>query len=399
MDDELRRRIALLASSSEAASRVFTTILTRSPISRIDVARMTGLSQAAVTKAVAPLVAAGLVSDSLGLAPTGLPGRPANPVTIVADAVVALGVKVNVDELVGVATDLTTRILAADRAPLASHDPAAVVDAVVALCERLEESLGGLRSRVARIGVSVSGDVDTTSGVVRDSAIMGWRGVGLAAALRERLDAHVVVDNDVRALMIGEHWFGVGLGTRSFCIVTIGRGIGGGLHLNGEVVEGAYGVAGEIGHLPLASPDRVCACGRRGCVEAVAATSAIVAAASAGNGRPLTIEEVVELAHSGDASAVEAFREAGAVIGAAIASLVNLAGPELLIIGGEGVTEFGLYEERLRAVYSEHVFASADRCRIVVRPHTFEDWARGAAAIAIRSLVARPAVIPPSLGG
>lgn len=387
MDDELRQRIALLASSSDAATRVFTTILTRSPISRIDVARRTGLSQAAVTKAVTPLVAVGLVDDSLGLEPTGLPGRPANPVAVVPDAMVALGIKVNVDELVGVATDLTTRILAAERLPLAAHDPAAVVDAVVALCGRLRKALGGLRTRVARVGVSVSGDVDTATGVVRDSAIMGWRGVGLAAALRERLEVDVVIDNDVRALTIGEHWFGVGLGTRSFCIVTIGRGIGAGLHLNGEVVEGAYGVAGEIGHLPLASPDRVCACGRRGCVEAVAATSAIVAAASAAHGRSLTIEEVVELAHADDPPAVEAFGEAGAVIGAAIASLVNLVGPELVIIGGEGVAEFGQYEERLRAVYAEHVFASADRCRIVVRPHTFEDWARGAAATAIRSLV------------
>ncbi|SDH11064.1 Sugar kinase of the NBD/HSP70 family, may contain an N-terminal HTH domain [Leifsonia sp. 98AMF] len=387
MNDELRARTALLGSSSEAATRVFTTILTRSPISRIDVARLTGLSQAAVTKAVTPLLAAGLVDDSLGVTPTGLPGRPANPVAVVPDSVIALGIKVNVDELIGVATDLTTRIIASDRVELASHDPVAVVDAIVRMCARLQEPLGDLRSSVASIGVSVSGDVDTATGIVRDSAIMGWHGVELAAALREHLDAEIVVDNDVRALTIGEHWFGVGLGTRSFAIVTIGRGIGSGLHLNGEVVEGAYGVAGEIGHLPLTSPDRVCACGRRGCVEAVAATSAIVAAVSAAHGRPVTVEEAVALAHAGDRAAVEAFGEAGAVIGLAIASLVNMVGPELVIIGGEGVVEFGLFEERLRAAYAEHVFESAGRCRIVVRPHTFEDWARGAAASAIRSLV------------
>lgn len=387
MNDELRARTALLGSSSEAATRVFTTILTRSPISRIDVARLTGLSQAAVTKAVTPLLAAGLVDDSLGVTPTGLPGRPANPVAVVPDSVIALGIKVNVDELIGVATDLTTRIIASDRVELASHDPVAVVDAIVGMCARLQEPLGDLRSSVASIGVSVSGDVDTATGVVRDSAIMGWHGVELAATLREHLDAEIVVDNDVRALTIGEHWFGVGLGTSSFAIVTIGRGIGSGLHLNGEVVEGAYGVAGEIGHLPLTSPDRVCACGRRGCVEAVAATSAIVAAVSAAHGRPVTVEEAVALAHAGDRAAVEAFGEAGAVIGLAIASLVNMVGPELVIIGGEGVVEFGLFEERLRAAYAEHVFGSAGQCRIVVRPHTFEDWARGAAASAIRSLV------------
>ncbi|MEV8213924.1 ROK family transcriptional regulator [Leifsonia sp. NPDC077715] len=388
MNDEILTRTALLGSSSDAATRVFTTILTRSPISRTDVSRLTGLSQAAVTKAVTPLVAAGLVDDTLDPTLTGLPGRPVSPVAVVPDAVVALGVKVNVDELIGVATDLTTRIITSHRLPLSSHDPDAVVDAVVALCARLQEGLGGLGTRLACVGVSVSGDVDSDTGVVRDSALMGWRAVNLGALLRERLPGVVaVVENDVRALTIGEHWFGVGLGTGSFAIVTIGRGIGSGLHLNGEVVEGAYGVAGEIGHLPLTSPEHVCACGRRGCVEAVAATHAIVAAVSAARGRAVAIGEAVDLARSGDPAAVQAFGEAGAVIGAAIASLVNMVGPELVILGGEGVANFDLFEEPLRRSYAEHVFASADRCRIVVRPHTFEDWARGAAAGAIRSLV------------
>jgi len=388
MNDETRRRIALLGSSSDAATRVFTTILTRSPVSRIDVARLTGLSQAAVTKAVTPLVAAGLVSDSLDPHLTGLPGRPVSPVAVVPDALVTLGVKVNADELIGVATDLTTRVLTSDRLPLTSHDPGAVADAVVELCDRLREGLGNLTSRLAAVGVGVSGDVDSRTGVVRESAQMGWKGVHLGASLSERLGLSVVVHNDVSALTVGEHWFGVGLGTRSFAIVTIGRGIGSGLHLNGDVVEGAYGVAGEIGHLPLTSPDRICACGRRGCVEAVAATSAIVAAVASAHDRAVTIQEAVALARAGDPATREAFGEAGAVIGAAIASLVNLVGPELVIIGGEGVAEFDLFEEPLRRSYAEHVFASADRCRIVVRPHTFEDWARGAAATAIRSLVA-----------
>ncbi|MFJ3394090.1 ROK family protein [Leifsonia aquatica] len=387
MNDETLTRTALLQSSSDAATRVFTTILTRSPISRIDVARLTGLSQAAVTKAVAPLVTAGLINDSLDPTLTGLPGRPVSPVAVVPEAVVALGLKVNADELIGVATDLTTRIIASERVPLVSHEPAAVIDAIVDLCASLQGAIGGLGSHLGCVGVAVSGDVDTETGVVRDSALMGWRGVELGAALSERLSQEVVVENDVRALTIGEHWFGVGLGTGSFAIVTIGRGIGSGLHLNGEVVEGAYGVAGEIGHLPLTTPDHLCACGRRGCVEAVAATSAIVEAVSGAHGRPVPIGEAVDLGRAGDPAAVAAFAEAGHVIGAAIASLVNLVGPELVIIGGEGVANFDLLETSLRESYAEHVFASADRCRIVVRPHTFEDWARGAAASAIRSLV------------
>jgi predicted NBD/HSP70 family sugar kinase len=122
-------------------------------------------------------------------------------------------------------------------------------------------------------------------------------------------------------------------------------------------------------------------------VEAVAATRAIVAAVSAAHGRPLETDEVFALARAADPAAVNAFAEAGTVIGSAIASLVNMVGPELVIIGGEGVTDFDLYRDALEAAYHEHAFGSADKARLVVRPHSFEDWARGAAAAAIRSLL------------
>jgi len=387
MDHDTTARATLIRSASEAGSRVFATILTRSPISRIDIARQTGLSQAAVTKAVSPLVAAGLVDAPPATQRDGNPGRPAAPVSIVPDAMMMLGIKVNVDEVIGVATDLATTVLAAENRPLAVHDPATVATAIIEVVRALEARLGAKADAIAGVGVSVSGDVDTSTGIVRESAIMGWSGEDFGGRLLALLGRPVTLENDVHALTVGEHWFGVGLGTESFAIVTIGRGIGSGLHLNGQVVTGAYGVSGEIGHLPLADPERVCTCGRRGCVEAVASTGAIEAAVSAAHGRAIDIEEAVRLAHAGDPAAEDAFREAAAIIGTAIATLVNLAGPELVIIGGEGVSNFDLFEQTLRGAFDEHAFGAAARCRIVTRPHTFQDWARGAAAAAIQSLV------------
>jgi len=378
--------VTLLKGASAAAADVFRAILTRGPISRIDIARLLGLSQAAVTKAVGPLLEVGLVSDELELPRDGQPGRPANPLMVVADALLSIGIKVNADEIVGVATDLRTTVLAANRRALKSTTPEATVEAIAATVADLVDALGDRADRLCAVGVSVSGDVDAHSGVVRESAIMGWTEVPLGALLGARLDREVLVENDVRALTIGEHWFGVGVGTDLFAIVTIGRGIGSGLHVNGEVVEGAYGVAGEIGHLPLTSPDRVCPCGRRGCVEAVAGTPAIVAEVSRAHGRDLSIGEIVELAHEGDPVAVQTFEHAATTIGTAIATLVNLTGPELVIIGGEAVSNFDLFERHLRASFAEHAFGAAGRCQIVTRPHTFEDWARGASAAAIRRL-------------
>jgi predicted NBD/HSP70 family sugar kinase len=387
MNDETAARASLISSASDAGSKVFATILTRSPISRIDIARHTGLSQAAVTKAVSPLVAAGLVDAPPAAHRDGNPGRPVAPVSIIPDAIVMLGVKVNVDEVVAVATDLATAVIAGARRALAAHDPESVVEAIAAVVADLARELGPKASAIAGLGVSVSGDVDAESGVVRESAIMGWSEEPLGGMLQQRLGRPVTLENDVHALTVGEHWFGVGLGTASFAIVTIGRGIGSGLHLNGQVVSGAYGVAGEIGHLPLADPARVCSCGRLGCVEAVASTSAIEAAVSAAHGREIGIDEAARLSHEGDPAARDAFREAAVIIGTAIATLVNLAGPELVIIGGEGVSNFDLFDRNLRESFEAHAFGAAARCRIVTRPHTFQDWARGAAAAAIQSLV------------
>ncbi|MEX0158978.1 MULTISPECIES: ROK family transcriptional regulator [unclassified Microbacterium] len=387
MDHDTVARTTLIRSASDAGSRVFETILTRSPISRIDIARQTGLSQAAVTKAVAPLVAAGLVDAPPASHRDGTPGRPVSPVSIVLEAMVMIGVKVNVDEVIAVATDLATTVLASERRALPADDPRTVIETISEIVDALETQLGASASAIAGIGVAVSGDVDSSTGIVRESNIMGWADVSLGDLLQERLPWPVTVENDVHALTIGEHWFGVGLGTASFAIVTIGRGIGSGLHLNGEVVSGAFGVAGEIGHLPLADPSLVCPCGRRGCVEAAASTGAIESAVSAALGRPIAIDEAVALAHAGDPDADAAFREAARLIGTAIATLVNLTGPEVVIIGGEGVSDFDLFEKTLHDAFDAHAFGAAARCRILTRPHTFEDWARGASAAAIQSLV------------
>lgn len=387
MDHDTVVRTSLIRSVSDAGASVFETILTRSPISRIDIARQTGLSQAAVTKAVAPLVAVGLVDASPAPQRDGTPGRPMSPVSIVRESIIMLGVKVNGDEIIAVATDLATTILASERRALASPDPHAVVAAIVGAISALEAALGDRAPVIGGIGVSVSGVVDVSTGVVRESNLMGWVDVPLRSLLSGGTTLPVTVMNDVHALMIREGWFGMGLGAASFAIVTIGPGVDSGLYLNGGVVSGAFGVAGAIGHLALASPAIVCACGRRGCVEAAASTSAIELSVTAALGRPVGIAEVVSLANAGEPAAVTALREAALLIGRAIATLVNLTGPEVVIVGSEFVSGFALSERTLRDAFEMHAFGAAVDARIVARPQSLEDWARGAAATAIQALV------------
>lgn len=378
-----------LPLATPAAVEVLTRILTQGPIARVEIARRTGLSQAAVTKAVAPLVEAGYVVDSPGSREDTVIGRPVSPLAVVAESVAAIGIKVTPTELIGVVTDLQANIQTVIHKPLADKSPKKVLDQLAALTNEL---LAGLErqepSTLAGVGVAVSGDVDAVAGVVRHSAFMGWRDLPLAALLTERIGLPVVVSNDVRALTVAEHWFGVGVNANSFAIVTIGSGVGCGLYLNGDVVAGAHGVAGEIGHLPLAPDNLVCTCGRHGCVETVASSDAILARIREGTGRAdLDLAGAVELAHAGDELARAAFDRAGQVIGSALAAMVNLVGPELVVIAGEGVADYDLYDQRIRSAFAEHAFGAAADCELTIRSHTFDDWARGAAATVIRSFV------------
>ncbi|MDR2973344.1 MAG: ROK family protein, partial [Propionibacteriaceae bacterium] len=197
MTDTRTPREDLLRSQSAAATRVFMTLLTLGPASRVDIARLTGLSAAAVTKAVTPLLAVDLVREHSESPSTGHPGRPATLIAVVPDSLVTFGIKVNPDEIIAVATDLTTQVLATSHLPLARHDVASTADAIITACTNLSTRLGERARRLASIGVAVSGDVDSVTGEVRTSALMGWMGAPLGTLLADRLPVPVVVENDV----------------------------------------------------------------------------------------------------------------------------------------------------------------------------------------------------------
>ena len=374
-------------ASTPAGVAVFSRIITHGPVPRIEISRATGLSQAAVTKAVTPLIEGGYVGETSAQRDAVGAGRPVNPLVVIADRAFAIGVKITADEVIGVVTDLRARIIDSVHRPLSSVDVAEVLATVIAVVQSLRSSSGVHPERVMGVGVAVSGDVDRNSGVIRLSPLLGWREVSLGLELESRLGLPVVVETDVRALTIAEHWFGMGVDAASFAMVTIGAGVGCGIYTNGEVVAGAYGVSGEIGHLPLAGGDLICTCGRRGCVETVASSQAIVRRMHALTGRDCELSEIVDLAHNGDPAARQAFAEAGEVIGSALAAMVNLVGPQLVVIAGEGVAEYDLYADHIRHAFHDHAFGAASNCELVVRSHTFDDWARGAAVTVLRNMV------------
>lgn len=195
-----------------AASLVFTTALSQGPLSRAEIARRTGLSSAAVTKAVRPLMATGyVVEDADGSTPPAV-GRPANPVRVNGGRALFIGVKVTADEVIAVLADLCCRLRVVRHVPLHDRTPDTVISAIATLTGELVTEAQAYGVGVRGLAVAVSGDVDRAAGVVRYSPFLDWRNVALAGLARSATGLPTTVDNDVRALAVAEQWFGAGSG-------------------------------------------------------------------------------------------------------------------------------------------------------------------------------------------
>jgi predicted NBD/HSP70 family sugar kinase len=375
-------------AATPAASQIFTTVLSHGPLTRLEAARRAGLSPAAVTKAVRPLLAAGYLVETADDGARPALGRPANLVRVDGGRALFIGVKITDGELIGVLTDLCCRARLARRVPLSSRQETDVLRSLADLVHELHQQASDVGAPVLGVGLAVSGDVDRAEGVVRYSPFLDWHHVLLGEFAAKATGLPVTVDNDVRALTVAEQWFGAGVGLADFAVVTVGTGIGCGLVVHGRVVAGAHGVAGEIGHVTVDPAGPPCHCGNRGCVEAIAGEAAILGRIREATGAEVTgTTEAVELARQGVAAAREAYAAAGEAIGRGIATVANLLGPERVIISGEGLTAYDLFAEQIRDTFTAAAFGSAADCDVQTRPLPFEEWARGAAATAIQSFI------------
>jgi glucokinase len=215
------------------------------------------------------------------------------------------------------------------------------------------------------VAVGVPGLVSPPSGDVTDCFnIFGKRypTVHLGRDLRELTGREVRVDRDVNLAALGEHWMGAGKGQENLVCVFIGTGIGGGIIMNGQLIRGSLGAAGEFGHITVERNGSLCGCGNRGCVEQYASGTAIARrffeATRAAEGYSKLEQEptegkatrqVFDLAKSGDPLATRVIDEACKNLGLAIANVVTLLGPDLVVLGGGVARQFDFIVTRVRA--------------------------------------------------
>jgi predicted NBD/HSP70 family sugar kinase len=303
-------------------------------MSKADLVPAAGLARTTVSTAVDELLARGLLQID-GTRPTVGRGRPADRLALSPGGGHVLLADVGASSAHLAVVDLSQRMLARTQVDVDMNDgPDTVLAAVETELTTLQDTVPA-RVPVRAVVIGLPGPVDGTQGVpVRPPIMPGWHAYPVAARLSQTFGCPAVLENDVNLRALGEAR-ALPADQVPLLFVKVGTGIGGGLvSREGVLHHGADGAAGDIGHVRVrGAPDDACVCGNVGCIEAVASAGAIARRLGA-PGRPVPIAEVRALLARGDPAAVAAVREAAALIGELVATLVHFYNPARVTIGG-----------------------------------------------------------------
>jgi glucokinase-like ROK family protein len=311
-----------------------------------------------------------------------------------------IGIKLAEHQLIAALTDLNATVLLASTHALENgtdlHEAVRVLAQIV---EELAAHAKVERQKLIGVGIGLAGVIDSRGGLCRYSPILGWRDAPLRDLLQELIALPVYLDNDVHALTMAEKLFGAGQGVDDFITVTVGRGVGMGMVVNGQPFRGTRGGGGEFGHTVVDPAGPPCGCGKRGCLEAYVSDPAILRAAretALRGGMPIApqdlgLEQVVALARAGNEAARRIFDEAGRVLGIGIANVINVFNPRLVIITGEGISAGSLLFDPMREAIQRYSFAGLDKdAEIVIQQWGDDAWARGAASLVLQEFFRAP---------
>jgi predicted NBD/HSP70 family sugar kinase len=316
--------------------RVMEIVRMHGRVSQADIARATGLSRTTVSTLVAELKESGLVVDLETTPRQARGGRPGVELALRDPSQFVAGFDFGHSH-VGVAmADLGHTVLAESRLELdVNRNATEALDSAARMFQEVLNRTGIDRKNVLGAGIGIPGPVDRAHGTAGSATILpDWVGLRIALEMELRLGIPVQIENDANLGALAELTWGAGRDCSNFTYVKAATGIGAGIVIDGHLLRGATGTAGEIGHTTLDEAGPLCYCGNRGCLETVASGPAIVELVGPMNGELLSLSRIVQLAADGDVRCRRAVADAGREIGVAVAGLCNLINPERVIIGG-----------------------------------------------------------------
>ncbi|MFD3656441.1 ROK family protein [Streptomyces sp. NPDC058620] len=308
---------------------------------RAGVAGRVGLTRAAVSSLVEQLIDSGFLTES-GKTFSGQAGRPGTALKVARTGPAGLGVEINIDYVSVCVVDLagTGRVRQTEHIDNRGAPPGEVVARAAGIAARTLDS--AREQDLYPVGAALALPGLVSGGSVRQAPNLGWNQVpaeelfasALAGLRPGRAALPVSSENEANLAALAELWFGGLDKARSFLYLTGEIGVGGALVIGGELLRGAHGFAGEIGHVVVDPAGPECRCGSRGCLEQYAGQAALLRAAGIDEDTTGPVAELERRARAGDARAVEAVAEAGRMLGRVLSGAVNLIDPEAVVLGG-----------------------------------------------------------------
>lgn len=365
-------------------------IKTQGEISRVALAHMIGLSPATVTTITGQLIQEGLVFEKATGYSTG--GRPPIMLALNPRGGFVIGIKLMEGHAVGALTDLNATILAKDSIGVADKQVETSIEMLVTLVNRLIQGSDIRKKQLMGVGIGLAGVIDFAHGIVRQNPFFGWRNIQLRNLLETRLRVPVYIDNDVNTLSLSEKWLNQGQAEDNFIVITVGRGIGMGIVIDGQIYRGKGGGAGEFGHVVVDPNGPLCDCGRHGCLESYVSDRALVAEARREVSPDIAdLDDLIRCEAAGQAEAAKVLTRAGMLLGRHIANLVNVLDPKLIIISGEGIRMGEVFLSAVRTAFHDCVMPGlAEDTEIRVNSWGDDIWALGAASLVIAEIFKSP---------
>ena len=332
-------------------SSIFKTIQTKGPISRVELAKITGYSPGTVSNHVRTLIEKGYVIETNKGVSSG--GRKPVQLIINSNKAYILSIEIEVNQIKTVLFNLDMKMISKSTIPIESKDNYLVT--LTKLFSEIDRMIGKHHisfDDLLGIGVAVPGLIDKGKGMLEFAPNLGWKAVPIVRVFKDRYSLPIILNNEAKAAAIGERAsFYPDINNMVF--VSINEGIGCGIFLNGKLYRGASGNAGEFGHITIDTNGPLCHCGNRGCWETFASETYIVNSylKLPGSNSQLTKtkREIYQYGKNGDLKIRAIFAETGKNIGIGLVNIINGLSPELLVIGG-GIVEIKdfIYDEIIK---------------------------------------------------
>jgi predicted NBD/HSP70 family sugar kinase len=372
------------------------------PRPRAKLANDTGLTKATVSSLVTELSDRGLVME--GNIDRGGLGRPGRTVELDPTWVRFLGIEVQVDYIAGIVVDLRGRVLCRRRIARSMSElgPARALGVVADVARKLVEEADCSVEQLESLHIALPGLVDARAGMLSFAPNLHWRDVDIVHTLMGRLqwaNTRITVDNDANMGAMAHYAVGQVAGASNLLYLAGAVGVGAGMIVDGHIVRGADGFAGEVGHMTIGAPDRLCGCGRRGCWETEVGLGGLldlVAEVPAG-AQPTRgdlgaqLVRVVQRAENGEQVVLDALARQARWLGIGVALLANVLNPDTIVLGGHYPALRRYLEEPVLAELRARVLAGpAAMCRLEFSELGLEAASLGAAHAGIEQLIADP---------